>query len=145
MKRLLMAAVVVAFGVTGTTACATKGYVKNQVGQVSTKVDTLSQSLEATQERTRQNEAKIAEVDQKAQAGISGAQQAALTADGYFLPAAHCDGPEIFTWSGAPRLVSRHVRTVWRGDPAKGGPDLAVVHAPVRPPLWFSRGVRRDA
>ena len=82
MKRLLMAAVVVAFGVTGTTACATKGYVKNQVGQVSTKVDTLSQSLEATQERTRQNEAKIAEVDQKAQAGIKGAQDAALTADG---------------------------------------------------------------
>jgi len=82
MKRLLMAAVVVAFGVTGNTACATKGYVKNQVGQVSTKVDTLSQSLEATQERTRQNEAKIAEVDQKAQAGIKGAQDAALTADG---------------------------------------------------------------
>jgi len=82
MKRLLMAAVVVAFGVTGSTACATKGYVKNQVGQVSTKVDTLSQSLEATQERTRQNEAKIAEVDQKAQAGIKGAQDAALTADG---------------------------------------------------------------
>ena len=82
MKRLLMAAVVVAFGVTGSTACATKGYVKNQVGQVSTKVDTLSQSLEATQERTRQNEAKIAEVDQKAQAGIKGAQDAALSADG---------------------------------------------------------------
>jgi peptidoglycan-associated lipoprotein len=82
MKRLLMAAVVVAFGVTGSTACATKGYVKNQVGQVSTKVDTLSQSLEATQERTRQNEAKIAEVDQKAQAGIKGAQDAAMTADG---------------------------------------------------------------
>lgn len=82
MKRLLMAAVVVTFGIGSTTACATKGYVKNQVGQVSTKVDTLSQSLEATQERTRQNEAKIAEVDQKAQAGIAGAQTAAQTADG---------------------------------------------------------------
>jgi len=77
-----MAAVVLAFGVSGTTACATKGYVKNQVGQVSTKVDSLSQSLEATQERTRQNEAKIAEVDQKAQAGIQGVQQVAMTADG---------------------------------------------------------------
>jgi len=82
MKRLAMAAVVMAFGVAGTTACATKGYVKNQVGQVSTKVDTLSQSLEATQERTRQNEAKIADVDQRAQAGITGASQAAQTADG---------------------------------------------------------------
>jgi len=81
MKKLMMAAVVVAFSVAGTTACATKGYVKNQVGQVSTKVDTLSQSLEATQERTRQNEAKIAEVDQRAQAGVTQAQQAAATAD----------------------------------------------------------------
>ena len=82
MRRLITATAIVAFGLAGTSACATKGYVKNQVGQVSTKVDTLSQSLEATQERTRQNEAKIAEVDQKAQAGIKGAQDAALTADG---------------------------------------------------------------
>jgi outer membrane protein OmpA-like peptidoglycan-associated protein len=82
MRKLLMAAVVVAFGVTGSTACASRGYVRNQVGQVSTKVDTLSQSLEATQERTRQNEAKIAEVDQRAQTGIKGAQDAATTADG---------------------------------------------------------------
>jgi outer membrane protein OmpA-like peptidoglycan-associated protein len=77
----MIAAVVMAFGVAGTTACATKGYVKNQVGQVSTKVDTLSQTLEQTQERTRQNEAKISEVDQRAQAGIGQAQQAAATAD----------------------------------------------------------------
>ena len=66
MKRLMMAALALAFGVAGTSACATKGYVKNQVGQVSTKVDSLSQALEATQERTRQNEAKISEVDQRA-------------------------------------------------------------------------------
>ena len=56
--------------------------MKNQVGQVSTKVDSLSQALEATQERTRQNEAKIADVDQRAQAGVKGAQTAAMTADG---------------------------------------------------------------
>jgi outer membrane protein OmpA-like peptidoglycan-associated protein len=66
----------------GTTACATKGYVKNQVGQVSSKVDTLSTSLEETQERTKRNEAKIAEVEQSAQSGIKGANQAAQTADG---------------------------------------------------------------
>jgi outer membrane protein OmpA-like peptidoglycan-associated protein len=59
--------------------------VNTQVGQVSTKVDTLSGSLEETQERTRQNEAKITEVDGKAgaaQTAASTAQQAALTADG---------------------------------------------------------------
>jgi outer membrane protein OmpA-like peptidoglycan-associated protein len=69
----------------GSAACATKGYVNTQVGQVSTKVDTLSGSLEETQERTRQNEAKITEVDGKAAAAQNSAtqaQQAATTADG---------------------------------------------------------------
>ena len=88
MRRLLTATAIVAFGRAGTTACATKGYVKNQVGQVSSKVDTLSTSLEETQERTKRNEAKIAEVDQKAQSGI----QAAQTADGKAVAA---DGKAI--------------------------------------------------
>ena len=82
MRRLLTATAIVAFGLAGTSACATKGYVKNQVGQVSSKVDTLSTSLEETQERTKRNEAKIAEVEQNAQTGIKGATQAASTADG---------------------------------------------------------------
>ena len=67
-----------------TTACASKGFVKNQVGQVSGKVDSLGQSLEETQERTKQNEAKIGEVDQKtaaAQQAATAAQDAATTAD----------------------------------------------------------------
>ena len=81
MRRLLTATAIVAFGLAGTTACATKGYVKNQVGAVSSKVDTLSTSLEETQERTKRNEAKIAEVEQNAQAGIQGANQAAQSAD----------------------------------------------------------------
>jgi len=82
MRRLLTATAIVAFGLAGTSACATKGYVKNQVGQVSSKVDTLSTSLEETQERTKRNEAKIAEVEQSAQTGIQSANQAATTADG---------------------------------------------------------------
>ncbi|HVQ41845.1 MAG TPA: OmpA family protein [Vicinamibacterales bacterium] len=82
MRRLITATAIVAFGLAGTSACATKGYVRNQVGQVSSKVDTLSTSLEETQERTKKNEAKIAEVEQNAQTGIQGANQAASTADG---------------------------------------------------------------
>jgi outer membrane protein OmpA-like peptidoglycan-associated protein len=82
MRRLLTATAIVAFGLAGTSACATKGYVNKQVGQVSGKVDTLSTSLEETQERTKKNEAKIAEVEQNAQTGIQGANQAASTADG---------------------------------------------------------------
>ena len=60
----------------GTTACATKKYVRTSVGEVNDKVDSLGRSVEQTQERTRQNEAKIAEVDTKAQAAASSAQQA---------------------------------------------------------------------
>ena len=53
MRKSLVALSVFAMAIGGSTACATKGFVKNQVGQVSTKVDTLSQSLEETQERTK--------------------------------------------------------------------------------------------
>ena len=60
----------------GTTACATKKYVRTSVGEVNDKVDSLGRSVEQTQERTRQNETKIAEVDTKAQNAASSAQQA---------------------------------------------------------------------
>jgi outer membrane protein OmpA-like peptidoglycan-associated protein len=52
----------------GSTACATKKFVRGEVGQVNAKVDTLAKGLEETQERTRTNEARIGEVDQKAAA-----------------------------------------------------------------------------
>jgi outer membrane protein OmpA-like peptidoglycan-associated protein len=64
------------FAVGGSTACATKGFVKTQVGQVNTKVDSLSQSLEETQERTRKNEGRINDVDQKAAAAGTAAGEA---------------------------------------------------------------------
>jgi outer membrane protein OmpA-like peptidoglycan-associated protein len=70
----------VAFVGVGTSACATKGFVREQVGQVSSKVDTLSQSLEQTQERTRQNEVRIGEVDTKAGAAQSTADRAGSAA-----------------------------------------------------------------
>lgn len=84
MRKVVVLVSALAFGFAG-TACATKGFVKNQVSQVSGKVDSLGQSLEQTQELEKQNEAKIADVDQKTQAAQSSAnnaQQAAQTADG---------------------------------------------------------------
>jgi peptidoglycan-associated lipoprotein len=60
----------------GTTACATKKFVRTNVGEVNDKVDALGRSVEQTQERTRQNETRIAEVDTKAQNAASSAQQA---------------------------------------------------------------------
>ena len=67
-----------------TTACATKKFVRTEVDAVGTRVETLSQSLEATQEATRANEAQIKQVDAKAdQVGIwaKEAQTAATTAN----------------------------------------------------------------
>jgi outer membrane protein OmpA-like peptidoglycan-associated protein len=57
-------------------ACATKKFVRTEVGQVNDKVSTMGKSLEDTQERVRQNEGKITEVDQKALAAQSSANQA---------------------------------------------------------------------
>jgi outer membrane protein OmpA-like peptidoglycan-associated protein len=67
-----------------TTACATKKFVRTEVEAVGTRVETLSQSIEATQEETRQNGARIVQVDAKAdQAGLwaKEAQTAAVTAN----------------------------------------------------------------
>jgi hypothetical protein len=63
-RRMLFLVPVAAIAVGGSTACATKKFVRTSVGQVNDKVDSLGRSVEETQERTRQNEGKIAEVDQ---------------------------------------------------------------------------------
>ena len=77
-RRMLMLVPIAAIAIGGSTACATKKFVRTSVGQVNEKVDSLGRSLEETQERTRANEGKISEVDQKAAA----ANQAAQTAQG---------------------------------------------------------------
>jgi outer membrane protein OmpA-like peptidoglycan-associated protein len=56
---------VVAFVTAGTTACATKKYVRTSVGEVNEKVDTVTRNLEETQQRVGQNEQRIGEVDQR--------------------------------------------------------------------------------
>ena len=81
----------------GLPACATKGFVKNRIGEVNGKVDNLATSVEATQERTKKNEAAIGEVDQKAQAAGSAANQAqqAANAAGTSATAAHARANEV--------------------------------------------------
>lgn len=76
-RRFLIALPVITLAVGGSTACATKKFVRTSVGEVNTKVDSLGRSVEETQERTRQNEGKIADVDQRAQAAAAQARGAA--------------------------------------------------------------------
>jgi outer membrane protein OmpA-like peptidoglycan-associated protein len=71
-----MAVAVTTLAVGGTTACASKKFVRTSVGEVNTKVDTLGRSVEETQERTRRNETRISEVDTKAQAAADSASKA---------------------------------------------------------------------
>jgi outer membrane protein OmpA-like peptidoglycan-associated protein len=62
-------------------ACATKKFVRTEVGNVNGKVDTLTTTVEETQERTRRNEERIGVVDEKAEAAGKSATSARAAAD----------------------------------------------------------------
>jgi peptidoglycan-associated lipoprotein len=81
MKRIIGAIAISAMALGGTSACATKKMVRQRVGEVNDKVDSLSKSVEETQQRTQANEGRIGEVDQKAQAADQHAQAANQRAD----------------------------------------------------------------
>ncbi len=81
MRKSLYAASMLALTVAVAPACATKKFVRTEVGNVNSKVDTLSTSLEETQERTRRNEERIGVVDQKAEAAGRSATDARGAAD----------------------------------------------------------------
>ena len=77
MKSIILPALVVAVAASG---CATKKYVAREVGEVNTKVETLTTEVEKTQERTKRNEVRIEEVNQETQAAKGSAQQALVKA-----------------------------------------------------------------
>jgi peptidoglycan-associated lipoprotein len=81
MRKSLFAVSMLALTVAVAPACATKKFVRTEVGNVNSKVDTLAGSLEETQERTRQNEERIGVVDTKAEAAGRSATEARAAAD----------------------------------------------------------------
>jgi outer membrane protein OmpA-like peptidoglycan-associated protein len=80
-RKLLFVVPIATIALGSTTACATKKFVRQNVGEVNEKVDSLGRSVEQTQERTRQNEGKITDVDQRAQAAAAAAKTAADSAN----------------------------------------------------------------
>lgn len=76
MRRIVVIASVMALAVVTAPACATKKFVRTEVGNVNAKVDTLSQTVERAQERIGQNEVRIGAVDQKAEAAGKAAADA---------------------------------------------------------------------
>jgi outer membrane protein OmpA-like peptidoglycan-associated protein len=80
-RKFFMAVPVVALAIGGTTACATKKFVRTSVGEVNEKVDSQGRTIEETQERVRKNEGRISEVDQKAGAAQQRADAAHSAAE----------------------------------------------------------------
>jgi len=76
MRRFFVAVPIAMLVIGGSTACATKKFVRTSVGEVNDKVDANGKAIEETQERTRQNEGKIAAVDQKADQAAQSADRA---------------------------------------------------------------------
>jgi peptidoglycan-associated lipoprotein len=80
MSKKLFAASMIALTMAVAPACATKGFVREEVGTVNSKVDTLATTVEQTQQRVGQNEARIGVVDQKAEAAGKAAADARAAA-----------------------------------------------------------------
>jgi len=81
MRKSLIAASLLSLTVAMAPACATKKYVRTEVGTVNSKVDTVSGTLEQTQGRIQQDEARIGQVDQKAEAAGKSAETAQSSAN----------------------------------------------------------------
>ena len=75
-RKLFVVVPVAALAIGGSTACATKKFVRTSVGEVNEKVDSQGRAIEETQERVRRNEGRISEVDQRAASAAQSAQQA---------------------------------------------------------------------
>ena len=79
MKKFLMVFPVVALAA-GTTGCATKKFVRTEVGAVNEKVTTLTSRVEENETRIKANETKINEVDTKYDQRVGQVDQKATAA-----------------------------------------------------------------
>ncbi len=104
MRKVLLVVPLVMLAA-GSTACATKKFVRGEVGQVNTKVQGLSTQLEETQERTKKNEGMIGEVDQKATAAGQSAQAAQSAADAAKSDAAKADARAAAVETSTKKLI----------------------------------------
>ena len=95
MRKSLLAASILALSVAVAPACATKKFVRTEVGNVNSKVDTLTGTVEETQERTRRNEERIGVVDEKAEAAGKSATSARAAADAAAAAAKEVDGKVV--------------------------------------------------
>ena len=149
-RRIINMLAVATIVVGTTTACATKKFVRTEVGGVNTRVETLSQSIEATQQETRANQARIGEVDKKTdQVGIWAKDAQTLRGDRQRRGDRRiCEDRRRRSVDQAARLRSGHQRRSGpvqvrlgrapRGSPAADRPDDR------GPEVQPARQLRRD-
>jgi outer membrane protein OmpA-like peptidoglycan-associated protein len=131
MRNSLIAASMIALTVAVAPACATKKFVRTEVGNVNSKVDTLTGTVEETQERTRQNATRIGEVDQKAEAAgraaadaRSAAGQAQTAAEAAAANARAVGGRVEEVVAASRKLVFEVTLSEDQGNFKFGGADL---------------------
>ena len=113
MRKSVFAASLLALSVAVAPACATKKFVRTEVGTVNTKVDTLGGTVEETQERTRRNEERIGSVDQKADAAGKAAQSAQSSADSAISMAKDVDTKVAATNSKIDAVEAANKRLIY--------------------------------
>jgi peptidoglycan-associated lipoprotein len=116
MKKLATVTSVLTLALVFSSACATKGFVRTNVGEVNDKVDTLSRSVEENQERIRANEGKIGEVDQKAAAADQRAAAAGERAESAYSAAEAVNTRADEIERAAKRLVYEVVLSEDKGN-----------------------------
>ncbi|MBI3046705.1 MAG: OmpA family protein [Acidobacteria bacterium] len=81
MRKGLFIAPLLALSVAVAPACATKKFVRTEVGNTNARVDALTQAVEEIQSRVAQAETTIGQVDQKADVAATSATAARAVAD----------------------------------------------------------------
>jgi outer membrane protein OmpA-like peptidoglycan-associated protein len=108
----------------GTTGCATKGFVRTSVGEVNDKVDSLGRSVEETQERQRQAEGRITQVETATKQAAQSAQQANSAAADAASAARAADTRAAEIEKANARLVYEVVLSDDQGNFAFGDAEL---------------------
>lgn len=128
MRNTLLAITVLTVTVALAPACASKGFVREEVGAVNTKVDTLSDTLsstiEQTQQRVGENEARIGAVDQKAETAGQAASDARSAADQAAAAATAVDGRVDAVDATVRKLVYSVTLSEDQGNFSSGGTEL---------------------
>jgi len=128
MRKTLLAIIIPAVIVAVTSACASRGFVREEVGAVNTKVDTLSDTLsstiEQTQQRVGENETRIGAVDQKAEAAGQAASGARSAADEAAAAATALDGRVDDVDASVRKLVYSVTLSEDQGNFSSGDAEL---------------------